>query len=351
MRFTSLSALLLALVFALSACQRAPELFHERRILAFGTLIDVSLWGVDQTTADQAFQVLEADFSYMHDTWHAWRPSTLTRINDLLASGARFTAAPSVLPLIKLSTRLSDLSQGLFNPAIGRLIRLWGFQSDELPSTPPDPARIAELVKQHPRMDDIHVDGIFLQCGNPAVQLDFGGFAKGYGVDRAVERLRELGIDNGVVNAGGDLRAFGRRGDRPWRIGIRHPRQPGPIAYLDVKGDESIFTSGDYERYFEYQGHRYHHIIDPRTGYPATGSSSATVIYSDATTADAAATALFVAGPKDWPAISRSLGLDQVMLIATDGTVYMTPAMEARIHFTVSPPPPVIIRPVATSAG
>jgi thiamine biosynthesis lipoprotein len=105
------------------------------------------------------------------------------------------------------------------------------------------------------------------------------------------------------------------------------------IASIDVSGDESVFTSGDYERFFESGGRRYHHIIDPRTGYPAMGTRSVTVVCSNGAVADAAATALFVAGPDKWPAIAESMGVDQVMLIASDGRVQMTASMEKRIHF------------------
>ena len=97
---------LMALGAALAACQPAPEPYYERRLLTFGTLVDISLWGVEEETAERAFQTLEADFSYMNDTWHAWRPSSLSRVNQLLETGGRFSAGPSVLPLIELSTGL-----------------------------------------------------------------------------------------------------------------------------------------------------------------------------------------------------------------------------------------------------
>ncbi len=130
---------------------------------------------------------------------------------------------------------------------------------------------------------------------------------------------------------GGDLRAMGRRNGRAWRIGIRHPRRPGVIAGIDIDGDESVFTSGDYERFFEYQGVRYHHILDPETGYPAIGTVSLTVIASNGALADASATALFVAGPGEWPELAQALGIELVMLVAGDGHLEMTAAMARRV--------------------
>jgi thiamine biosynthesis lipoprotein len=191
-------------------------------------------------------------------------------------------------------------------------------------------------------MDDVAIDGIEMYSTNDAVRLDLGGFAKGYGVDVAIEHLREMGITNAVVNAGGDLRAIGRHGNRPWRVGIRNPRGPGILASVDVQGDESVFTSGDYERYFEYEGIRYYHILDPRTGYPARGARSVTVFDDNAAEADAAATAIFVAGPEEWYEVAKSMGIKAVMLVDTRGTIYMTPNLKDRIYFDVKPLPKII---------
>ncbi len=165
-------------------------------------------------------------------------------------------------------------------------------------------------------------------------------------MDLAITRLRELGIQNAIINAGGNLRAIGKHGDRPWRIGIRNPRGEGVLASIETRGDESILTSGDYERFYEYQGKRYHHIIDPRSGYPVTGVISVTVIADDAATADAASTALFVAGPQRWREIAKKLGVTQVMLIDGQGRMVVTPAMAKRVRFEVDPSPKVTVAPL-----
>jgi len=302
--------------------------------LAFGTLIEVQIWGIDEITGHQAVEAITKDFKYMHQAWHAWHPGVLGRINQLLPTGEKFTVAPSVIPLVKLAKDLSARSGNRFNPAIGNLIRLWGFASDLPPKgPPPTPQQIEDELAKKPTMDDIVLQGISIRSRNPAVRLDFGGFAKGYGVDAAIDHLREMGIKHAVVNAGGDLRAIGRHGDRPWRVGIRDPRGSGILASVEVEGDESVFTSGDYERFFEYDGVKYHHIIDPRTGYPARGAISVTVFHDNAAEADAAATALFVAGPEEWFEVAKAMGVKGVMLIDTNGTIYMTPGLKNRIYF------------------
>jgi thiamine biosynthesis lipoprotein len=164
------------------------------------------------------------------------------------------------------------------------------------------------------------------------VKLGFGAFAKGTAVDAAIDALRAQGVDNAIINIGGDLRAIGSHGERPWVIGIRHPRQEGRmLASVAVQNDESVFTSGDYERYFSYEGKRYPHILDPRTGYPAREVISVTVIHQNAARADAAATALLVAG-LDWPQIAASMGIDRVMLMRADGQIEMSPAMAEHVN-------------------
>lgn len=329
---------LVAVGLALAGCNRYNDADYQEEFLAFGTLVSVTLHGVDRALADKAIASVREDLNYMHDAWHPWQPGPLGRVNQLLPLQGRFSMAPSLHPVIVQSIELSRQSGGLFNPAIGELVKLWGFSQDEPPSGPPPDARaIAELVARQPSMDDLIVDGITLQATNPALQLDFGAFAKGYGVDRVIEHLRELGVKNAIVNAGGDLRAIGAKGVRPWRIGIRHPRGQGVLASVEVSGDESVFTSGDYERFYEYEGKRYHHIIDPRTGYPARGVVSVTVVHRSAAVADAAATALFVAGPEDWKAVAEAMGVTQVMLVDEAGQVHMSPAMAARIHFETQP--------------
>jgi len=328
--------LLLALLLSLaaSACsQQNSDVFHDQ-FFAFGTLIDLTLYGVDPAVARQASELLEQDFQDMHGNWHAWENSALTRLNTQLASGETAIADPSILPLVIEANRLSKLSNSLFNPVIGELISLWGFHDNPLPiGTVPDKDALRRLVAQGPSVDDIMLDGNRIRSRNPAVRYDLGAFAKGYAIDRAIERLQKLGIRNAIVNAGGDLRAIGRHGDRPWRIGIRHPRQATILASVEIDGDTSVFTSGDYERFFEVDGIRYQHIIDPRSGYPADRTASVTVIYDNAATADAAATALFVAGPDEWTAIARNMGIKLVMLVDTDGVIYMNPAMRSRIQF------------------
>ncbi len=328
-RLIILSLLLSTLLLA--GCERTTPPVTTR-FLAFGTLVDLTISGVSQEQADKATAAIEQDFAEMHRAWHAWDPGPLGRVNRLLQSNESFAAPPSILELIRIGQNLSAASDNLFNPAIGHLIDAWGFHRDDPEGhRPPDQALIDRLLRENPQMNDIQVNGINLRCGNPAVKLDFGAFGKGYGIDLAIAHLRELGINNAILNAGGDLRAIGSRGDRPWSVGVRDASGSGVLGTIEARADESIFTSGDYERNFTWEGQRYHHIIDPRTGYPAVGTASVTVLHTDAVTADAAATALFVAGPEDWYRVAKQMGIRYVLLIDSSGTLHMNPAMQKRL--------------------
>lgn len=328
-----IAQLYLLLALAVTACSQPEDpVFHDQ-FFAFGTLIDITLYGVEPDLADTISSQVESDFNTLHSEWHAWQPGPLLSLNKQLEQNRSATAEPGIIHLLAEANRLSLASEGLFNPVIGNLVELWGFHDNALPiGTLPDSSAIEKLVTENPAVDDITIEGNRIVISNPAVAYDLGGFAKGLAIDRAIERLRESGVEHAIINAGGDLRAIGQRGERPWRIGIRHPRKTGILASIEITGDDSVFTSGDYERFFEVDGNRYHHIIDPRSGYPASETVSVTVIHSDAATADAAATALFVAGPDHWQRVARNMGIRFVMLIDNNGTIHMNPAMQSRIQ-------------------
>jgi len=334
---------LLAIFFA-TACSKNPQpQLVQQQIFTFGTLIDISIWSKDKEKAQQAIQAVSAEMEFLHDAWHPYKGGPLTRVNQLLKTGETFSVNPSVLPLLAPASKLSIQSEGLFNPAIGQLIRVWHFDqfdqqhSSQEPLQPPAAKAISKLLQSEPKMSDIEINDIRLKSLNPAVELDFGAFAKGVAVNRAIEKFQELGFKDVLFNAGGDLKVLGQKGERHWRIGIRNPfyhqdSQHPVIASLELHDEESAFTSGDYERFFDYQGKHYHHIIDPRTGYPATGFHSVTIVHQDAALADAAATALFIAGPKDWQRIARKMGIDKVMIIDQKQSLIMTEKMAQRIQ-------------------
>jgi len=325
-------ALLLGCLCLLSC--RDGESEQQAQFYVFGTVMDVTVRAGDNVDTAGAFADLQAAFQKMHRDWHAWEPGLLGDINEGFATGEPVQAGPGLVEMIRRSQGIEEKSGGRFNPAIGALVRLWGFHTSEYPIEGPPPGRsqIEDLVRRHPSSLDIQIEGLTLSTANPAVQLDFGGIAKGYAIDIACETLRERGIENAIVNAGGDLRVIGSHGDRPWRIAIRNPAG-GVIGALDAGEDESIFTSGVYERFRQDDHRRYPHILDPRTGWPVEELASVTVITGEGLLADAAATALIVAGPDEWEEVAHALALDQVLLVDSAGRVYLTEKMRERVDF------------------
>lgn len=334
----------IALLLAATGCTDAPDA-REYSFFAFGTLVELTVLGADEARAEKARALAAARLENWHGHWHAWEPGPLEELNRALREGRRAAIPESLSGLIPRARELSRDSGGLFNPGIGRLIELWGFHADSPPAGPPPPEEaIRALAERGPKMDDLVLDGGTVRSANPALQLDFGAFAKGVALQRLSTEIADLGIRNFLLNAGGDLVAAGQHGNRAWRVGIRQPRGTGVLASIEPRDGEAVFTSGDYERYFHWEGTRYHHIIDPRSGRPARRVQSVTVIHEDAALADAAATALFVAGPEDWPDVAGDMGITLAMLVDDEGTVHLTPEMRERIGLEAEPRPAVSIQ-------
>ncbi len=327
------TAIGLLLCFLIASCAERPG-EQKAQFYVFGTLMEVSLWDTGSSDAQKAFSELQELFQGMHYEWHAWEPGTLVEINRAFASGVPALATPSIVEMVRQSQQIEKDSGGRFNPAIGGLVELWGFHTSDYPilGPPPRSPQIDALLGGRPSSLDIRIDGLELRTENPAVQLDFGGIAKGYAIDIACEKLKALGVKNAIVNAGGDLKAMGDHGTRPWRIAVRDPAG-GIIGTLETTGDEAVFTSGNYERFRQDETKRYPHILDPRTGWPVENVASVTVITDDGWMADAAATALIVAGLDEWREVAGALGLEQVMLVDETGKAWLTPEMNERLEF------------------
>jgi thiamine biosynthesis lipoprotein len=328
-------ALFILLTAGITACDRKQQ--YSSQLFLFGTIVEVTIRSVDQRSADTAVAELQQRFTGLHKDLHAWEEGQLTGINHAFANGQSVPSSADILNLVQRSQHLEQHTGGTLNPAKGALVALWGFHTSVYPviGPPPTQQQIRTNLQGSPSTLDIEIAGDALFSRNPAVQLDFGGVAKGLAVDIAIEILQQHGIDDAIVNAGGDLRAIGDAGNRPWRVAVRRPGG-GIIGSLDTIANEAVFTSGSSERYREHETERYPHILDPRTGYPASGLSSVTVIADEGLLADAAATALFVAGPEDWPEIASALGLDQVLVIEESGDMQITPAMQDRFVFSDS---------------
>lgn len=330
--------LVISLFLLLTSCGREP--LYQSQSYVFGTLVDVSIYGESEPRARElAGHVLEG-FQGLHNRLHAWQTgSELNQLNQAFAEGNKpVPVSAELAQIINNATALSVQSNGLFNPAIGGLIKTWGFQRDEFTPVKIDEAVISKLTKADPKMTDIVIYQNMAYSKNPAVKLDLGGYAKGYALDRAAAYLRGQGVKNALINIGGNIIALGKHGDKPWRVGIQHPRKPGPMATLDLSDGWAIGTSGDYQRYFELDGHRYCHIIDPRTGYPAQGTQAVTILVSPGklagTLSDVASKPIFISPQNDRAKAAQAMGIKDILVIDAQGKIYLSTDMAKRLQWT-----------------
>ncbi|MCL2590921.1 MAG: FAD:protein FMN transferase [Betaproteobacteria bacterium] len=318
----------------LAGCGR--ERVFQREGYVFGTRVDVAVYTDDPGLADAAIAAVLQEFDRLHHAYHAWEPSELTTLNEALAHGQSCEVSPELAAMLRDAQVLSEIGDGLFDPSIGALVELWGFHSDTFNPVLPDPAVLAALKAARPRMSDLVIEGRRISSRNPAVRIDFGGYAKGYALDLAVAILHKRGIQNALVNIGGNIMALGGKGKQPWRIGIQHPRQPGTMATMPLYDGEAIGTSGDYQRYFELDGIRYSHLLDPRTFEPAHGTQALTVLVTPrlqaGTLSDVASKPAYLAGDA-WREQTHRFGIEHALRVDADGRVEVTRALRARLEF------------------
>lgn len=321
--------LLITLLFQTS-CIPLDPLYHTQAYV-FGTLVDISIYGEEEAQAAQITTQITREFQQIHNRLHAWKPSDINGINRTFAEGTPKLIESDIIKIIQNATELSVQSEGLFNPAIGKLIKAWGFQRDEFTPVIPDQTTIKTLLAEQPKMTDIVIDGREIVSNNPNVKLDLGGYAKGYALDVGLKLLNEFHVDNALINIGGNVIALGKHGDRPWVVGIQHPRKPDAIATIALQSGWAIGTSGDYQRFFMQDGKRYCHIIDPRTGLPAQGTQSVTVLIPPGEHAgvlsDVSSKPIFISELSKKSQAAKTMGVKHVLVIEEDGQILATPDM------------------------
>ncbi len=310
------------------------KLFENSRIL-MDTLVTISLYDRDETHSQQVMEAGFQKIARVDEVMNAYKKgSEVWEVNQ--ASGDSFVpVGKGLFGLLSRSLRFSRLTKGAFDPTVGPLENLWGFTKDKyrVPKEEEIEMLLPLVGYKRVRLDGLH-QRIFLPL--KGTKIDLGGVAKGYAADKAAEVMEEMGIPGGIVNAGGDIRLWGKkpRGGL-WRVAIRHPRQQGEfIGYLHLPS-QGVATSGDYERCFFQMGKRYHHILDPTTGYPADSAVSVTVIAPSAEQADILATGAFVLGPKRGRELLEALpGVEGIIFYKREGTIksYLTSGMRKRYN-------------------
>lgn len=341
--------LLVLCIFAFIAGCGRGQLFN-RETFVFGTRVEVLIWDAPQDTANAAVAEVQTEFDRLHREFHAWQPSQITALNNDIAAGRPHRVSPELAQLIIDAQREAKRGDHLFDPGIGNIVKQWGFHNDTFEPQLPNPAALDTLRTAQPSISDLVIDGLCPGLGgagpdsagcyvfslNRSVALDLGGYLKGVALDRAAATLRAHGIHNALVNIGGNIVALGNKGGQPWRVGIQHPRGTGPLVSLELRDGEAIGTSGDYQRYFEINGQRYCHLIDPRTASPTQYTQSLTILIpagqsSPGMHSDADSKPLFIAG-EDWPILARKLGITYVLRVDGQGKLEATPDMKARLQ-------------------
>jgi FAD:protein FMN transferase len=284
-----------ALVVASIPWSRRRRAAAHRTLPVMGTLADITVLHRDQAYAQAAIGAALTRLQTVDRLMTRFQAgSDVGRANGGAHREAVHVTRETAV-VLAAALAWAERTDGAFDPALGRAIRLWDVGERAVPPAEDAVVRLAGR-RLHRALDVDRWQGLpAVRFGSDDVALDLGGIAKGYGVDQAVATLRDWGITDALVNVGGDLAAIGRADDdRPWRVGVRSPdRADVLVATFDLE-DAAIATSGDYLQYFDYHGRRYHHLLDPATAAPRiTAMRSVTVQAADCMTADAAATACF----------------------------------------------------------
>ena len=292
----------------------AGNVTTQKSTLLMDTVVDVR---VDGRESDLLVEKVFATMDDLEGLLSRFVPdSEISEINR--RAGQWVKVSPLTLEVIELGLEMGALTDGAFDITIGAVLELWGFGSGQyyVPTEAELEARLATVD-----YTKVEVDTSRSQVRIPeGTVLDLGGIAKGFIVDQGIQILRDAKVKRAFVNAGGDISTIGRRPDnQPWRIGVQNPENPAEIRFILPLADRSVVTSGDYQRFFTYENERYHHIIDPRTGYPAREVTSVTIVGDNSATCDALSTAVFVLGWKEGRAlIERVPNVEAIIVSSTD---------------------------------
>lgn len=310
-----------ALSVVLVAGCSEPEAQQRATFAVFGTEVEVILRSTSESEIDALLARLGLRLQELHRELHPWQDGALMALNRSLAEGRPHSTTAAIADLLRRAQTLERESLGTFNPAIGDLVQLWGFHTSEYPITtpPPTPKAIAALLERRPSTQALELDGLRVTPGPEPIRLDFSGLAKGWAAAELCAMIFDAGVDDALVNSGGDVMVCGAT-ETPWRVAIHDPAE-GVLETREIDRPMAVFTSGNYYRYGEFDGQRYAHILDPETGFPVDAILQATVIDPDPVRADAAATAMVVAGPLRWRAVAASMRVQEAIVIDDQGRV------------------------------
>ncbi len=327
------STFLLCLFLSCAGCGKPESSVHRRSQFLMGTLVEISVYEKDENKVQPAIQNAFNEIQRLEGLMSTHIPdSEISKINRAAGIGP-VPVSPEVFEVINRALYWAELTNGTLDISIGPVQELWRFE-DEHPSLPDKNALKQRLSKVGYGKIWLENQTVFLT--EKGMRLHLGAIAKGYAVDQAINILQKKNIHHAFINAGGDLKTLGNRPDKTaWKIGLQHPRKPESILASFSLSGKAVATSGDYQKYFDHEGTRYHHILNPKTGYPVTGVMSATVVTDTVMDADALSTALFVMGAKKGLAFIDSLKNTEGLLIDQDKAPHSSQGMEGLADFSL----------------
>ncbi|MDQ1342326.1 MAG: FAD:protein transferase [Pseudomonadota bacterium] len=302
----------------LGAAPAQAEWFYREEAI-MGTRVAVELWTEDAELATRAMAAVIAEMRRTDELMSTYKPESQLSAVNAHAFERPVTVDREIIEVVERALEFSRLSDGAFDITYASVGYLYDYRAHQRPSAEQVATALPGVDYRQVQVDRGANTIRFLRKG---VRIDLGGIGKGHAVDRSIETLRELGIEHAMVNAGGDTRLLGDRRGKPWIVGVRDPRNEGRMVTRLPLENEAISTSGDYERYFEEDGVRYHHILVPGTGEVARAVRSATIIGPDATLTDGLSTTVFVLGvERGMELVSRLSGVEAV-IVDKDGRIF-----------------------------
>jgi thiamine biosynthesis lipoprotein len=312
----------------LLACLLSPGAgagWLHRDAAIMGTSVSVELWTDDSTRGEGLADRVMAEMRRIDTLMSTWKPdSELSSVNRLAAQQP-VPVSPELFRLIHRALEYSEITHGAFDITYASAGYLYDFRQGRHPSRAQLAATVPDINWHFVELDAAHSTVHFLHKG---VRIDLGGIAKGYAVDRCIDLLLQAGVQDALVSAGGDSRVIGNHRDHPWNVGIRDPRNHDGLVSVVPLENAAISTSGDYERFFEENGVRYHHIIDPGTGDSARRLHSASIIAGHATDTDALSTSVFVLGVEKGLQLINSLPDTEAILVDNEGRLHYSDGLE-----------------------
>ena len=328
-------SLLTLLLSALSGCVGVPPgqelVVATRAQMQMGTLVKITVVARSEVVAQAAATAGFAEIRRLEELLSTWIPtSELSRVNAS-AGVMPVHVSPETLTVVQRAAQAAEMTGGGFNIAIGPAVDAWRVTEGQRIPTESELDALRPLVDLMSVHADVREQTIFLE--KVGMRIDVGGIGKGYAADQAVDALRKAGAVAGVVALSGDIKTFGRLpGGKMFPVGIQHPRKDGSVlAWIDLQ-DEAISTAGDYERFFERDGVRYHHILDPRTLQPARRCQSVTVIAREGVWADGLDTGIFVMGPERGMELVEQLPDVEAIIVDQDGRLLVSSGLKQRIR-------------------